>query len=222
MLEAAERVAGRSLRSDAIDPPAVRGGAIRGLFCGGTLCAEAQLVLLRAGLAVRSNVPVPGARRAARDGSGHLLLDLGEDAYTRGRPHPMIEPELRAPRIVEALADPRVAVLLLDVVIGYGAHPDPAGAVAEALARARRRRAFVVASVTGTDADPQGYARQVARLREAGVRVAASNAEAAALAAACVGAGARAAVSRAESPAPDAARRSAAARPDRRGASRRG
>lgn len=220
LLAAAERVAGRTLRSEAPEPPAARSGAIRGLFCGGTLCAEAQLVLLQAGLAVRSNVPVPGAGRPARHGSGHLLLDLGEDAYTRARPHPMIEPELRAPLIAEALADPRVAVLLLDVVIGYGAHPDPAGAVAQALARARRRRALVIASVTGTDADPQGYARQVARLREAGVKVAGSNAEAAALAAACIGA--RADLGRAESPSPAAAGRSAAVSPGRRGAPRRG
>lgn len=223
LLEAAERVAGRRLRGEAVEVPAPRSGAIRGLYCGGTLCGEAQVVLMQAGLKVRSNAPVPGACSAARGTDGHLLLDLGDDAYTRGRPHPMIEPEPRDAMLAQAVSDPRVAVVLLDVVIGYGAHADPAGSVAAALARTRRRRALVIASVTGTEADPQGYTRQVARLREAGVLVAGSNAEAAALAAACVSAtSATRSGLRAGSRARAAARGSAAGRRDQGGASRRG
>ncbi len=139
-------------------------GAIRGLFCGGTLCTEAQIVLADAGLPA----------------SAYRLTDLGEDEYTRGRPHPMIEPELRNEHIVKALKDPKVGVLLLDVVIGYGAHADPAGLLAEVLKDANKP---VVASVTGTEADPQVYSRQVRTLEKAGVIVAESNAQAARIAA---------------------------------------
>lgn len=163
------------------------GTDLRGLFCGGTLCAEAQIVLADAAERVRSNVPVPGAERLGTgDLRGHCLLDLGADEYTVGRPHPMIDPALRDRMLGEALADPAVGVALLDVVIGYGAHADPAAEIAAVLARAPRERPAVVASVCGTDGDPQGHARQAARLREAGVLVAPSNADAAALAGAIV------------------------------------
>lgn len=224
LLAAAERAAGRRIRGAAHRPRAGRNGWIRGLFCGGTLCAEAQLVLQEAGLEVRSNAPVPGAKASSAKSTGHVLLDLGDDEYTQGRPHPMIDPELRNRMLGEALADPRVGVVLLDVVIGYGAHADPAGLVAGEIRRARRPGALVIASVTGTEGDPQAYSRQVASLQEAGVLVAGSNAEAAETAAAA-----------ASSPAPTSATRSArragsrrlsgttrsaAAPKDRRGASR--
>ena len=157
-------------------------GALVGLFAGGTLCAEAQLVLLQAGLSVASNAPAPGAHAldAARAGD-HRMIDLGADEYTRGRPHPMMEPAVRDAALRDALADPAVAAVLLDLVLGYGAHTDPAGAVTRVLAE-RPSGKPVVASVCGTDADPQNRAVQVARLEAAGVRVAPSNAEATALA----------------------------------------
>jgi len=156
-----------------------RRGWVRGLFGGGTFCAEAQLMFLDAGLAVASNVPVPGAVAVA-DG-GHLMIDLGDDIYTRGRPHPMIDPAVRDAPLAEALADPAVAVVLIDVVLGLGAHPDPAGHLAGVLA-GRKDGTLVVASVTGTDADPQRRADQVRKLAAAGVTVAESNADAAATA----------------------------------------
>jgi FdrA protein len=106
-------------------------------------------------------------------------VDLGDDEYTRGRPHPMIEPRIRNDHVARALADPAVGALLVDVVIGYGADPNPAAVLAEVL----RRDKPVIASVTGTDQDRQGWSRQIAVLREAGVTVAASNAQAAQLAA---------------------------------------
>lgn len=163
---------------------ATRKGWIRGLYSGGTLCAEAQIVLIDEGLAVRSNAPVPGAARSASvRAAAHTLLDLGADEYTRGRPHPMIDPEARNTLLMRTLRASDTAVVLLDVVIGTGAHSDPAGLVAETVARVGTRRPEVVASVTGTDADAQGYSKQVARLRAAGVRVAPSNAAAARLAA---------------------------------------
>jgi FdrA protein len=162
-----------------------RRGWIRGLYCGGTLCAEAQIVLMDEGYAVASNAPAPGAQRierTPRGGAGHRLIDLGADEYTRGRPHPMIDPGLRNHHLARALRERGVAAVLLDVVLGTGAHADPAGLIAQAVRDAGRRAAPVVASVTGTDADAQGYARQVAVLRAAGVTVARSNAEAARIA----------------------------------------
>jgi FdrA protein len=139
-------------------------GQVRGLYSGGTLCAEAELIFRRRGL------------------RGHEFVDLGADEYTRGRPHPMIEPQIRNDHVARALADPGVGVLLLDVVLGYGAHENPAGV----LLRNNLSRKTVVASVTGTEQDPQGWSRQAALLREAGVLVAPSNAHAAEIAASLV------------------------------------
>ena len=181
---AAEQVLGHKLAELPANAAKARKGWLRGLFCGGTLCNEAQLVLIGRGLRVQSNVPVPGAIEAPQvDAAAHTLIDLGDDEYTRGRPHPMIDPELRNEQLVKVLADPAVGVVLIDLVIGYGAHPDPAGLVADALGSVSAGRPEVIASITGTDADPQGYSRQKARLESAGVKVAASNAQAAALAA---------------------------------------
>jgi FdrA protein len=179
LLEAARAAAGTRVRNK---PPAVpvRKGWLRGLFCGGTLCAEAQLILQSHRIAFQSNAAVPGATESPEvRAAAHTLIDLGDDEYTRGRPHPMIDPELRNELLAKALRDPAVGVVLLDVVIGYGAHADPAGLVAKAVSSAPRRKALVIASVTGTEADPQRYSTQVATLREAGVVVAKSNAEAA-------------------------------------------
>ena len=160
--------------------PLTKGRLLRGLYSGGTLCAEAQLVLRRAGLACTSNAPIPGAG-GALDADGHTLVDLGADEHTRGRPHPMIEPAVRDAALTEALADSRTGVVLVDLVIGFGAHADPAGHLVASLPATRR--APIVASVTGTEDDPQVRSRQVARLREAGIAVAPSNAAAAELAA---------------------------------------
>jgi FdrA protein len=106
--------------------------------------------------------------------------------FTRGRPHPMIDPRLRIERIAAESADREVAVLLLDVVLGDGAHPDPAGALAPPLKAAVKRGIAVVASVCGTEADPQVRSEQIGSLEDAGVLVAESNAEAARVAAAIV------------------------------------
>ena len=181
---AAELALGRPLATRPLDLTSVqaaRGGSVRGLFAGGTLCTEAQIVFTAAGLPVASNVPVPGAATVNGAMAGHVMIDLGDDAFTRGRPHPMIEPAVRDAPLAAALADPGVGVILLDVVLGYGAHPDPAGHLAQALAK-RRGGALIIASVTGTDADPQPRAEQVAKLEQAGVMVADSNADAAAAA----------------------------------------
>ncbi|HET9044384.1 MAG TPA: acyl-CoA synthetase FdrA [Burkholderiales bacterium] len=145
---------------------------VRGLFSGGTFCYEAEGIL-RAALG------------ESWQAGGHSLVDLGDDVYTRGRPHPMIDHRLRNERIVREAKDPAVAVILFDVVLGHGAHPDPAAEMAPALRAARQanRRVAFVGSVCGTGTDPQGLARQEAALRKAGVLLAPSNAAAARIAA---------------------------------------
>ena len=120
-------------------------------------------------------------------------MDLGEDEFTVGRPHPMIDNDLRIRRLMQEAADPEVAVILLDVVLGYGAHPDPAGELGPAIRRAREhaanegRELIVVASVTGTEGDPQGLIRQVRALEGAGAVVASCDGAAARLAGFIVG-----------------------------------
>lgn len=164
-----------------------RGKTVRGLFAGGTLSSEAQIIFRQAGLTVASNVPVPGATALDAANGGHVMIDLGDDAFTRGRPHPMFEPAVRDAPLAEALSDPAVGVILLDIVLGYGGHADPAGHLAAFLS-GRERRPLIIASVTGTDADPQPREAQVRKLTEAGVMVADSNADAAEAAVAALGA----------------------------------
>jgi FdrA protein len=180
--EAAELAVGHSMpASEPVwSPLALRGHHARGLFAGGTLCAEAQVMFRQAGMKVVSNVPVPGAAAVTDDQSAHVMIDLGDDNFTRGRPHPMIDPLVRDTPLAQALADPAVGIVLLDVVLGYGSHSDPAGHLAGFL-DARDRGPLIIASVTGTDADPQSRIAQVGKLASAGVIVAPSNADAAAL-----------------------------------------
>jgi FdrA protein len=146
---------------------------IAGLYSGGSLASEAKVVL---------------SSLLGTAAAEHTIIDLGDDEYTVGRPHPMIDPRLRSEKIEEAGRDPGVGVLLLDIVLGYASHPDPAGALVPAIEAARSfaeidgRGLAVVASVCGTRGDPQGFDRQRASLVEAGVLVAASNARAARLA----------------------------------------
>lgn len=151
---------------------------IRGLYSGGTFCYEASALLGDAW----SNAPVDPARKIADPWKSkeHTLIDLGDDVFTRGRPHPMIDHRLRNERLLAEAADPAVAVILFDVVLGHGSHPDPAAEMLPALAKARKKNRSVafVASVCGTDEDPQGLARQEAALRKAGVLLEGSNARA--------------------------------------------
>ncbi len=189
---AAQAALGGRPIAGALDIPAVAAHArrsfdrqrrwIRGVYTGGTLCGEAQIVLREAGEPYWSNAPIPGAL-TQQSGIAHRLVDYGADEYTRGRPHPMIDPALRDQALATALEEQDVAAVLFDCVIGHGAHADPAGAVARVIKAAGSRvRPALVASVTGTDADPQGRAAQLRTLEDAGVLVASSNAEAAALA----------------------------------------
>jgi FdrA protein len=172
-------------------------GAIRGLFCGGTLCAEAMQVVAAAAGPVASNVPLRPEWRLADPGTshGHTFVDFGDDAFTQGRPHPMIDPSLRNERLAREASDPATAVVLLDVVLGYGAHPDPAAGLARLVTEARGRGVSVVVALCGAADDPQGLRRQADALGEAGalvVRGAAAAARLALVAAGLAGAGERA------------------------------
>jgi FdrA protein len=187
LAEAAECAIGRKLAPyrGQLAKPAGRGRLIHGLFCGGTLCAEAQQILQTSGAAVASNIPIDGAMSCGAKGDVHTLLDLGDDEFTRGRPHPMIEPAMRDAFLKEALADKRVGVVLVDVILGWGSHPDPAGELARALGSARGHGPVIVGSVTGTENDPQVRSKQVRKLKDVGVAVAPSNAAAATVALQC-------------------------------------
>lgn len=168
-------------------------GRLVGLFSGGTLCAEATLVADATLDGVRANVVVDEQRKVHGFESveEHLLIDLGEDEFTRGRPHPMIDQRLRLDRI--RIESRTARVLLLDVVLGHAAHPDPASELAPVLEEVLRdaasagRHLDVVVSLCGSRSDPQGLDRQAERLVAAGAFVALSNAEAARCAVAVAG-----------------------------------
>lgn len=162
------------------------GGSLRGLFCGGTLADEAMLVAGAALGDIRSNIPLRPDLALGSDlrDPGHVVVDFGDDTLTRGRAHPMIDPSLRLQRIAAEAADPTCGVLLLDLVLGHGAHADPAPELADAVRAARTTAADagralpVVVSVTGTASDPQGLEASVEALVEAGATVLLSNAAA--------------------------------------------
>jgi len=154
--------------------PRIAARGICGLYTGGTLAAEAAVLLAEAlGLAPEATHADGYMLRAG----GHWIVDLGDDAYTRGRPHPMIDPSLRKEMMLGLCGDPAIGVLLLDVVLGYGAHPDPAGEAARAVNALRAARGDgsplrVIATLTGTAGDPQDRDTQAARLEEASIVIA--------------------------------------------------
>lgn len=159
---------------------------LRGLFSGGTLAHE-SLTLLHGKIGdIYSNLALE-TKYCLVDFSqsqGHTIIDLGEDEFTQGRLHPMIDPTIRNQRLLKEATDPSVAVIMFDMVLGYNAHPDPAGAISIAIREAKRvairdgRHLIFVTSVCGTDEDPQNRQEQVRKLEEAGVIVFSSNAEA--------------------------------------------
>ncbi len=163
---------------------------VRGVFAGGTFCYEAQLALVARALACESNAPVHGARalQSRTAGHGHCLLDMGDDEFTQGRPHPMIDPSQRNARLLQDAGDPGTAVVLFDVVLGFGASAEPLAELlpllkaAQVRAGAAGRHILFIAHVCGTELDPQSREACISDLRGAGVLVADSNIEAAQLA----------------------------------------
>lgn len=170
----------------------VKGKYAVGLYCGGTLCYEA-LDQLGKNFEVKSNLGHGEQEYQKNDESVHILLDLGDDEYTNGRPHPMIEPTLRNDKILEYAQRNEVGVVLLDFELGYGSHNDPVGETiltimeAKKLAANNQRTLAFVGYVCGTNKDKQGYERSVNALKSAGVLVAKSNLEACQLVSSLVG-----------------------------------
>jgi len=164
---------------------------VRGLFSGGTFCSEAVILLTELIGDVHSNIPLKPdlMLRNSNVSKGHTCVDMGAKEFTVGRPHPMIDPSPRQQRIIKEAEDPETALILLDVVLGYGAHPDPAGALAptikgaKAIANREGRYLPVVASICGTERDPQKLGEQKRKMEEVGVVLMPSNAQAVRMAA---------------------------------------
>jgi len=159
---------------------------IRGVFAGGTFCYQSQQILRAHQIEVWSNSPID-KRYSLRDpdrSQNHTLVDMGDDIYTRGRPHPMIDGSQRARRIIAEVQDPTVAVILLDFILGYNSSMDPVNDLlpaihtAQKIAAGRGAKIVFAASITGTELDPQGYDSQERVLRDAGVFTFKSNASA--------------------------------------------
>lgn len=164
---------------------------VRGLFSGGTFCSEAQIIWRQYRIDAYSNVPLEPDHRLAEGAASreHCAIDLGSDEFTVGRPHPMIDYRLRIERLLAEARDPSVAVILLDIVLGYGSHEDPAGALAPAIREAKAaaardgRHLPILCFVCGTEGDPQILSAQEDKLRGEGVLLASSSTAAARLAA---------------------------------------
>jgi FdrA protein len=156
------------------------GGSLRGLFAGGTLCDEAMLIAAAELGPITSNIPLDPEHALGADlkARGHTTIDFGDDELTRGRPHPMIDGTLRVERLLAEVDDPTAGVLLLDVVLGLGADPDPAASLTDPVRTATDAGLPVVIAVVGTNDDPQGTRAQCAALNAAGAEVHLSNAAA--------------------------------------------
>lgn len=156
---------------------------VRGIFSGGTFCYEAQLVHRAHGITAYSNTPVAGnpAMADIRTSRQNTIVDMGDDEFTQGKPHPMIDPTGKDARIRAEIADPTTAVVLFDVVLGYGSAADPTAELISIIesAGADGNTVAFIGYVCGTELDPQDRATTVAGLQSAGVLVACSNAEAA-------------------------------------------
>lgn len=172
--ELATKLARSPSMDHAPDPQAVNastGSFLRGLFSGGTLAYEALLGLQTFLTPIYSNIPLRPEQKLEDSmvSLAHTILDLGEDEFTQGRLHPMIDNDLRLRRLRQEAADPTTGFILLDVVLGEGAHPDPASELAPAIAEIKAGRDIeVMAVVLGTDEDPQGIDDQIAKLSQAG------------------------------------------------------
>ena len=161
-------------------------GFLRGLFCGGTLADEAMIIAGETLGKIRSNIPLAPELALGPDlrSPSHVVIDFGDDALTQGRPHPMIDPSLRLERIAVEGDDPTCAVLLLDLILGFGSHADPADELAAAIASARQAAAAgghelaVVVSLIGVESDPQGLSACAKTLQASGASVFVSNAQA--------------------------------------------
>ena len=159
---------------------------LRGIFAGGTFCYQSQQILREAGIEVYSNGPLDKAHALTHPDQSrqNTIVDMGDEFYMVGRPHPMIDGSQRALRILKEAQDPQVAILLLDFILGYNSSMDPVGELLDAIIKAReiaQKRGgelLIVASICGTDGDPQDVHMQSDLLKENGVVVFSTNAQA--------------------------------------------
>ena len=160
---------------------------LRGVFAGGTYCYQSQQVMRNSGLDIYSNTPLDSAFLLDNpdQSQAHTIVDMGDEYYTLGKPHPMIDGSLRNKRILSEGLDPQVAVLFLDFILGYNASSDPAGELLDAISQAQQNASnrgahmTVVASICGTEGDPQDLNLQTQMLKDQGVYVFNSNSRAA-------------------------------------------
>jgi FdrA protein len=172
---------------------------IRGLMCGGTLCDELMFLVREKSPEVYSNIAKSPEHRLGdvNASRAHTFIDFGDDDFTRGRPHPMIDPSLRLERLLREAADPSVAVIVMDFILGFGAHEDPVGVTLPAIAQAKaiaareQRHLEIVGYVLGTDQDRPSLVEQTRKLAAAGVTLAGSCTQAALLARSIVEKGAQ-------------------------------
>ena len=161
---------------------------VRGLYSGGTFSYEAMILLTEMLGPIHSAAPLASEQKLDNpwQSRGHTVLDLGDDVFTRGRPHPMIDHRLRNERILQEAMDPETAVILLDIVLGFGSHENPAEDLAVAISEARRatttNEPIFIGFVCGTKNDPQNLEKQETMMSEVGVLLMESNAQAARLA----------------------------------------
>ena len=151
---------------------------IKAYYSGGTLANEAAMLIKDA---MNCKVPPEDIEGYMLQLDGNVVVDLGDDAYTQGKPHPMIDPAKRIECMQDAVDDPSTGVVLLDIMLGYGSHEDMAGSLIptikelQAKAAAQGRKVFFVATVCGTRSDYQGYDQAVNKLKDAGVIVCENN-----------------------------------------------
>ena len=159
---------------------------LKGLFCGGTLTTEALSIIRDYVKSITSNIAKKKHEKMTDpfSSNGHVLVDMGDDVFTNGKPHPMIEPTIRLKRIIEEANNPETAVILLDFELGYGSHEDPVGVTIDTIKEAQKnakkanRQVTFVAYVCGTAKDKQDLIKSEQLLREIGVIVASTNAQA--------------------------------------------
>ncbi|HSP48514.1 MAG TPA: FdrA family protein, partial [Clostridiaceae bacterium] len=156
---------------------------IRGLFCGGTICEEVASLIRESFDDVYTNIAKDPVYRLdnASESRAHTLIDFGDDGFTQGRPHPMIDPTLRLDRFLKEARDPEVGVIVIDMILGYGSHRDPVEVTLPAIREAKRiaaeegRHLEILAFVLGTELDPQDLDSQVEKLTNEGVTIASSS-----------------------------------------------
>lgn len=157
--------------------PKPLGTKIYGLYAGGTLANEAGMLIADA---LDVELPTSHEKGYMLDNKDAVVIDLGDDFYTQGKPHPMIDPQNRIEMIEKISNEEPGSIILMDLVLGYGANEDMASTLAQTIENVRKKNeetTFIV-TICGTEDDPQNYAQQKKILESVGAIVATSNVQA--------------------------------------------